>query len=140
MANEIKTALDALETALARIPGVRVAQDGAADDGWSDFPLAIVRLASRDAARIGFAGSSFEGEIIVTLAVAGERAADIIPFIEPLGAASVEAAIDSDNTLNGAVDYARLMEVSGVGIRRIAGRQRMAADFRIRFAKQADGD
>ena len=139
MANEIKTALDALETALAGIPGVRVVQDDAAE-GWSDFPLAIVRLASRDAARIGFAGSSFEGEIVVTVAVAGERAADLLPFIEPLGAASVEAAIDSDNTLNGAVDYARLTEVSDVGIRQIGGRRRMAADFRIRFAKQSPGE
>lgn len=139
MANEIKTALDAMETALARIPNVRVAQDSAAD-GWSDFPLAIIRLASRDAARTAFAGSSFEGEIIVTLAVAGERAADLIPFIEPLGAASVEAAIDADNTLNGAVDYARLTEVTAIGIRQIGGRERMAADFRIRFAKQTPGD
>ena len=138
MANEIKTALDALQTQLGGIPGVRVVQDGAAE-GWSDFPLAIVRLASRDAARIGFAGSSFEGEIVVTVAVAGERAADLLPFIEPLGAASVEAALDSDNTLNGAVDYARLTEVSDVGIRQIGGRRRMAADFRIRFAKQSPG-
>ena len=139
MANEIKTALGALETGLANIPGLRVVQDGAAADGWSDFPLAQVRLASRDAARIGFGGSSFEGEIVITVAVAGERAADLLPFIEPLGAASVEAAIDSDSTLNGAVDYARLVEVSGVGIRQIGGRRRMAADFRVRFVKQASG-
>lgn len=138
MANEIKTALDALETALRNIPGIRVVQDGAAD-GWSDFPLAEVRLASRDAAKIGFGGSSFEGEIVITVAVAGERAADLIPFIEPLGAASVEAAIDADSTLNGAVDYARLVEVSGVGVRQVGGRRRMAADFRVRFVKQTPG-
>ena len=138
MANEIKTALGALETALRNIPGIRVVQDGAAD-GWSDFPLAEVRLASRDAAKIGFGGSSFEGEIVITVAVASERAADLIPFIEPLGAASVEAAIDADSTLNGAVDYARLAEVSGVGVRQVGGRRRMAADFRVRFVKQTPG-
>ena len=138
MANEIKTALDALEAALRNIPGIRVVQDGAAD-GWSDFPLAEVRLASRDAAKIGFGGSSFEGEIVITVAVASERAADLIPFIEPLGAASIEAAIDSDSTLNGAVDYARLAEVSGVGVRQVSGRRRMAADFRVRFVKQTPG-
>ena len=138
MANEIKAALAALETQLARVPGLRTAQDGAAD-AWSDFPLATLRLASRNAARVGFGGASFEGEIVVTVAVAGERAADILPFIEPLGAMSVEAAIDADNTLGGAVDYAKLAEVSGVGVREIGGRRRMAADFRIRFAKQSLG-
>lgn len=138
MANEIKTALDALETQLRNIPGIRVVQDGAAD-GWSDFPIAEVRLASRDAAEIGFGGASFEGEIVITVAVAGERAADLMPFIEPRGAASVEAAIDADNTLNGAVDYAKLAEVSGVGVRQVGGRRRMAADFRVRFVKQTTG-
>ena len=138
MANEIREALGALETRIGDIPGLRVVRDGAAD-GWSDFPLAEVRFASREAARIGFGGSSFEGEIVVTVAASGERTADLIPFIEPLGAASVEAAIDSDNTLNGAVDYARLVEVSGVGVRQVGGGRRMAADFRIRFVKQAPG-
>lgn len=136
MANEIKTALDALASRLARVPGLRVSQD-VSTDAWSEFPLAALRLESRNAAGVGLGGSSFEGEIVVTVIAGGESAADLLPFIEPLGAMSVEAAIDSDNTLNGAVDYAKLVEVNGVGVRRIGGRPRMAADFRVRFAKQA---
>ena len=138
MANEVKGAMDALAARLGRVPNLRVARDGETD-GWSDFPLATLRLASRNAARIGFGGASFEGEIVVEIAVAGERAADLIPFIEPLGATSVEAAISADDTLGGAVDYARLSEVSVVGVREIGGRRRMAADFRIRFAKRVGG-
>lgn len=138
MANEVKGAMDALAARLGSVPGLRVARDGETD-GWSDFPLATLRLASRNAARIGFGGASFEGEIVVEIAVAGERAADLIPFIEPLGAMSVEAAISADDALGGAVDYARLVEVSGAGVREIGGRRRMAADFRIRFAKQVSG-
>ena len=136
MANEIKNAMDALASRLARVPGLRVSQD-ASTDAWSDFPLAALRLASRNAASASLGGSSFEGEIVVTVVAGGESAGDLLPFIEPLGAMSVEAAIDADNTLNGAVDFAKLVEVNGVGVRRIGGRPRMAADFRVRFSKQA---
>ena len=135
MANEVKNAMDALAARLARVPNLRVARDGETD-GWSDFPLATLRLASRNAARTALAGASFEGEIVIEIAVAGETASDLIPFIEPQGAMSVEAAISADDALGGAVDYARLVEVSGAGVREIGGRRRMAADFRVRFGKR----
>ena len=138
MANEVKNALDALAARLADVPNLRVARDGETD-GWSDFPLATLRLSSRTAAQTALAGASFEGEIIIEIAVAGETAADLIPFIEPQGAMSVEAAISADTALAGAVDYARLVEVSGAGVREIGGRRRMAAEFRVRFGKRVGG-
>ena len=137
----VQDALDGLKARLETVRGLRVIDYN--PSSWSDFPLATVGLAWRSGSQVGLGGASFEGEMLVTV-IAPMRTThptcrDLMPFIDPLGAMSVEAAIDSDSTLGGSVDDARLVEVGEIGPRRMGGCTYAGADFRIRFVKQITG-
>ncbi len=136
MANEISDAKDGLVTLLATISGL-----GALDypvDSISEFPAAVVMFESRKASDT-LAGTGFTGELKVVLLVSSantKEAYDTLDsFMDPLGANSVEAAINADVTWGGKVDDGRLVSVNNVGRRKLWGGSYVAADFHIRFVK-----
>ncbi len=55
--------------------------------------------------------------------------------MDPLGANSIEAAINADVTWDGKIDDGRLASINNVGRRKLWGGSYIAADFRIRFVK-----
>ena len=137
MANEIRDAANGLKRRLEAISGLRVLDH--VPGSWNDFPLAVIRLERRSVSQFGLAGSSFEGEFVVSVIASRSTGAgayaNLDPFIDPLGASSIQAAIDGDNTLGGAVDDARLVEVTRMGDRKIGSAMHVGADFRVRFAR-----
>ncbi len=128
-------AVNGLAGRLRTIPGLRVVGFEPQKE-WSEFPLAVVRLARRSAGGIGLSGASFEAELTVTVFVPDANPAnaltDLYDFMETDGNSSIEAAVAEDPTLGGAVDDARLVEVVGIATRTAGGVRCGAADFRIR--------
>ena len=99
MANEIGDAKDGLASILSNISGLRVLDYPA--DVVSEFPAAVIMFESRDAVQT-LGSSSFTGRIKVVVLVSSantEEAYDALDqFMDPLGASSLEAAIETDNT------------------------------------------
>lgn len=137
MANEIGDAKDGLATVLSTISGLRVLDYPAAS--VNELPAAVVVFESRDAMRT-IGGSSFAGKLKVVLLVSSadtkQAYDDLDGFIDPLGASSVEAAIDADNTWSSKVDDGRLVSIDNVGHRKLYGATYLAADFHLRFLKR----
>ena len=139
MANEIKDAKDGLGTRLATITGLRI--HDFEPEGVIEMPVAIIRFTRRLVGDLTIGGSSFTGDITVTLLLnvpGDEQEAfdEMDKYIAPLGTESIEAAIDGDNTWNSKVDDGRLVEINTVGWRNIFGGRYMGADFVCRFIKQ----
>ncbi len=136
MANEISDAKDGLVTLLATISGLRVLDHPA--DSISEFPSAVVMFESRNASGT-MAGSDFAGELKVVLLVSSSNTKEaydtLDSFMDPLGANSVEAAINADVTWGGKVDDGRLVSVDNIGRRKLWGGSYVAADFHVRFVK-----
>ena len=140
MADEIKDAKDGLGTLLSTISGLRVLDYPA--DSISEFPAVVALFESRDAVET-LGGSSFTGKIKVILLVASANTKEgydtLDEFMAPLGANSVEAAVDADNTWNAKVDDGRLVSVDNVGLRKLWGGYYIGADFHFRFVKSVAG-
>ena len=140
MANEIGDAKDGLATLLSNIAGLKVLDYPA--DSISEFPAAVVLFESRDVDET-LGGSSFTGRIKVVVLVSSantKEAHDALDqFIDPLGASSIEAVVDADNTWNGKVDDGRLVSIDSVGQRKLWGGHYLAADFHFRFVKTVTG-
>ena len=85
----------------------------------------------------------FQGRIKVVVLVSSantKEAHDALDqFIDPLGASSIEAVVDADNTWNGKVDDGRLVSIDSVGHRKLWGGHYVGADFHLRFAKTVTG-
>jgi len=140
MANEISDAKDGLASILSNISGLRVLDYPA--DAVREFPAAVVMFESRDAVQT-LGSSSFTGRIKVVVLVSSantEEAYDALDqFMDPLGASSLEAAIDADNTWNGKVDDGRLVSINGIGYRKLWGGFYVSADFQLTFIKRVTG-
>ena len=140
MADEIGDAKDGLASILSNISGLRVLDYPA--EAVSEFPAAVVMFESRDAVQT-LGGSSFTGRIKVVLLVSSantEEAYDALDqFMDPLGASSIEAAVDADNTWNGKVDDGRLVSIDGIGHRKLWGGFYVSADFHLVFIKRVMG-
>ena len=136
MANEISDAKDGLATLLSTISGLRVLDHPA--DSIGEFPSAVVMFESRNASDT-LAGNGFTGELKVVLLVSSSNTKEaydtLDSFMDPLGANSVEAAINADVTWGGKVDDGRLVSVDNVGRRKLWGGSYIAADFHISFVK-----
>ena len=136
MANEISDAKDGLVTILTAISGLRVLDHPA--DSLSEFPAAVIMFESRDASDT-LAGSDFTGELKVVLLASSSNTKEaydtLDSFMDPLGANSIEAAINADVTWGGKVDDGRLVSVDNVGRRKLWGGSYIAADFHIGFVK-----
>ncbi len=136
MADEIKDAKDGLATRLNSIAGLKVLDYPA--ESINEFPVAVVLFESRGAFET-LGGSTFAGRIKVILLVSSantQQAYDTLDeFMAPLGANSIEAAIDADNTWNSKVDDGRLLSIDNVGQRKLWGGNFGAADFHVGFAK-----
>ena len=140
MANELRDAKDGLGTLLSNIAGLRVLDYPA--DSINEFPAAIVLFESRDTIET-LGGSSFTGRVKVVLLLSSantKEAYDTLDgFMDPLGANSIEATVDADNTWDGKVDDGRLVSVDNVGQRKLWGGVYVGADFHFRFAKGVSG-
>lgn len=140
MSNEIFDMKQGIKTRLESISGLRAITYEPED--WSDFPVAIIRLDSRGALRPGVSGSRFEAEFVATVMAGGakrrEAYAALDAYIASDGEMSVEAALDGDPTLGGAVERARLVGVDSVRIVRMGSGRYVGADFRIRVEKRTE--
>ena len=140
MADEIKNAKDGLVSLLEGISGLRVLDFPA--DAINQFPSAVVLLESRDAMET-LGGSSFTGKLKVIVLVSSahtQEAYDALDaFMDPLGASSVEAAVDADNTWGGNVDDGRLASIDNIGLRKLWGGNYVGADFHFGFVKGVVG-
>ena len=120
MANEISDAKDGLETLLSTISDLRVLDHPA--DSISEFPAAVVMFESRDVSDT-LAGGDFTGELKVVLLISSSNTKEaydtLDSFMDPLGANSVEAAINADTTWGGKVDDGRLVTINNVGQRKL---------------------
>ena len=138
MTNEISEAKDGLKARLESISGLRAI--GFEPDGWRDFPVAIIRLDGRSGAVEAGGARTIEGEFVVRVMAANARKRDAHDLLDGYmarsGAASVEAALDGDRTLGGAVEDARLVRVENAGTAGLGGGRYAAADFRVRFVKR----
>ena len=138
MTNEIREAKDGLIARLENIPGLRAI--GFEPDDWRDFPVAIIRLDGRSGAVEAGGARTVEGEFVVRIMAANARKRDAHDLLDGYmarsGAMSVEAALDGDRTLGGAVEDARLVRVENAGTAELGGGRYAAADFRVRFVKR----
>ncbi len=136
MADELKNAKDGLSTLLATINGLKVLDYPA--DSINEFPAAVVLIESRDAMET-LGGSTFGGKIKVVALVSSantQEAYDTLDgLMDPLGATSIEAAVDADPTWGGNVDDGRLVSIDNIGQRRLWGGLYVAADLHLRFTK-----
>ena len=137
MANEIRDAKDGLGTLLAGISGLKVLDYPPA--ALHEFPAAVLLFESRDA-RQTLGGSSFAGKIKVVLLVLSantQQAYDSLDgYMDPLGANSIEATVDADNTWGAKVDDGRLVSIANVGHRKLWGGWYVGADFHFEFVKK----
>ena len=119
MPSEINTIVTAMQTALDTISGLKVVLF---PEVSTEFPLAVVRWTSKQAQTIALGGRSNEGRLLVTVftSVPGsttEAFEALYEFISETHVNSIEAAVDSDNTLGSAVDSCRLVAVGDLGMR-----------------------
>ncbi len=137
MANEIENARDGLKTLLENIAGLRVYDHE--PESVNELPAALVRFGIRSAA-LTLSGSTFAGSLTVTLLLSKadrqQASEDLGAYMDPLGANSIEAQLDSDNTWGGNVDDGRLAKVGAVRDVEVAGGRFLAADLECRFVKQ----
>ena len=136
MANEISEAKKGLAAALSSIDGLRVFDY--TPDSLHEFPAAIVHLESRDS--VGTLGGttirgSLRVEVLVSTADARQATETLDVFLEPTGAQSIEAAANTDPTLGGKVDDARLISVNNIGRRKLNGVSCVGADFHFWFVR-----
>jgi hypothetical protein len=140
MANEIKDAKAGLASLLSSIAGLKVLDYPA--ESANQFPAAVMMLESRAGIET-MSGSSFVGRLKVVLLVSSANTKEayetLDQFIDPLGARSIEAAVDADNTWTGKVDDGRLVSVDNVGLRKLWGGHYVGADFHFRFVKSVAG-
>lgn len=141
MADEIKDAKDGLQVRLETISGLRVYDHFPSN--INEFPCAVIGLSGRTASGpdgVALAGSSFIGLVTVTLLIAKavdlEGMDEVVKYCEPLGALSVEAAIDADNSWNSQVDHGRLLRIENVGRKEVNAGWYWGADFVCDFTKQ----
>ncbi len=139
-ADEIKDAKDGLVSLLAGISGLTVVDYPAAS--INQLPAAIVLFESRKANQL-IGGSSFTGQLKVVLLVSSadaQQAYDALDsYMDPLGAASLEAAVDADNTWGGSVDDGRLVSIDNIGPHKQWGSAYVGADFHFGFVKSVAG-
>ena len=111
-------------------------------DSVNEFPAIVVLFESRDATET-LGGSTFTAKIMAVLLVSSantQEAYDTLDqFMDPLGASSIEAAVDADNTWGGKVDDGRLASIGNVGQRKLWGAYYVGADFHFRFVKSVAG-
>ena len=136
MTDELKNAKDGLATLLSTISGLKVLDYPA--DSINEFPAAVVLIESRDALET-LGGSTFGGKIKVVDLVSSantQEAYDTLDgLMDPMGASSIEAAVDADTTWGGNVDDGRLVSIDNVGQRKLWGGLYVAADLNLRFTK-----
>ena len=140
MSDEIKNAKDGLSSLLSGIAGLTVVDYP--PGSINQFPAAIVLFESRNA-KEAIGGSSFTGRVKVILLVSSadtQQAYDTLDgFMDPLGATSLEAVVDGDNTWGGNVDDGRLASVDNIGLRKLWGGGYVGADFHFNFIKSVSG-
>lgn len=133
MRNEIFGMKQGIKTRLESIPGLRVITYEPED--WSDFPVAVIRTNGRST-------SLFEADFVVTVMAGGSNRREsydtLDSHIAASGEMSIEAAIDDDVTLGGAVDRAYLVGVDNIRILRMGARRYLGADFRIRVENRTE--
>jgi hypothetical protein len=111
MAGEITTIRDAIETALDAISGLQVYDHE--PDNPTVTPMASIRLVGMTR-NVTFGGASVPGDRtyqwIITVRLSGnipqERWQEMDNYLAPTGNKSILAAIDTDDTLGGSVEYA----------------------------------
>ncbi len=141
MANEMQDAIGGLVALLETIPELQVFEYPVEP---SDPPAAFITFNGRTVAGedgLALGGSSFTAELTITVLISKsltKEATELMyEFINPLGAKSIEAAIDADNTWNSTVDDGRLIAVEEIDPTAFpSGAQYTATDFRVRFTKQ----
>ena len=119
--------------------GIRRALEGISDlrvldytpDTWNDFPLAVVAFAYLRV-NVTLAGTEILGEIVVTLITSGANLLETLTDLDPL-IESVDAALNADEKLDGAVHYMVLDRMENIGMRKMGSQRCGAADLYLRF-------
>ncbi len=133
MANEMRRARSGLASLLAAIPGLRVHDHP--PGSLNELPAAVVMFESRQPSQtMGGAGFSARFEVVL-LASSADAQSGLDGFMDPMGGASVEAAVDADPTWGGSVDDARLLSIGNVGRRKLWGGEYIAATFHFEAVK-----
>lgn len=111
MANELKNARAGLKTRLETISALKRVYDYAPET-VSEDPAAVIMLDGTDNKRL-VGGSTFTADFRVTVYVhagrVSEAMTDLDDMASPLGAKSLEAAVDADPTWDSKVDYGILL-------------------------------
>ncbi len=138
MTNEIFSIKRGIKARLESIPGLRAITFEPED--WRDFPVAVIKLDRRSGSRVGTSGARFAMEFAVTVMTGGAKRREaydtLDSYIASVGERSIEAAIEGDRTLGGAVDWAHPVGVGNIRIVRMGGGRYAGADFRIRVEKR----
>ncbi len=136
MTDEIRNVKRGLAAALSGIDGLRVF--GYEPESVNEFPAAIVRLESREPVETlggGAVRGSMRVEVLVPAADARHAEEELLAFVEPRGAQSIEEAASADPTWGGAVDDSRLVSVDNIGMRKVDGVKCVGAEFRFWFVR-----
>ena len=108
-------------------------------DSINQFPAAVILADALDY-EIVFGANTFEVTVPLVLLVSSGDATNgfdlLYEHLDPTEASkSVKKAIDTDPSLNGSVDYARVMSANGIGRRTDFGGYFFGAQFLIELVK-----
>lgn len=96
-------------------------------------PAAVVRRRSTtfDVSMDGLVDTGWGVTVLVSFANTDVATGELDQYLDPSGASSIKAAIDSDPTLGGVVDYARVANAEGDRVLNYAGTDYLSVEFVI---------
>lgn len=142
MADELSKAKDGLKARLDTITDLRVYRDPPAQ--VNEFPCAIIQANTIDYA-VAMRGNAIEGTMFIHLlmakfdpqGIAGYEALD--PFLNPVGASSIRAAMQADITwkigvsATATVDWGKLRSAEEIGRREVFGGDFVGTRFTVDY-------
>ena len=79
---------------------------------------------------------TIDAVLYVSKDVSEEAYDTMVTYMEPVGAQSIEEAVDDDRTWQGTVDTGKLLTISNGGYREVMGGSFVVVDLRFEFVKQ----
>lgn len=121
---------DAVAAALGSIPDFQVY---ARPPGTIVVPAGVVRRRSTqfDVSFDGLVDTGWGVTVFVSFANTDVGTEQLDEYLSPTGVNSIKAAIDSDPTLGGVVDYARVVSAEGERVTNYAGTDYLSVEFVI---------
>ena len=129
MTSRLQPVREGVRRVLEGIPGLRVIDY--TPDTWNDFPLAVVAF-RRLRVNVNLAGTDVSGEVAVTLVTGSANPHETLTDLDPL-IESVDAAVNADTELGGAVHYIVLDRMENMGMRNMGSQRCGVVDLYLRF-------